>query len=85
VTYEAMCAGIEAVRPGATLGDIGHAIQHLRRVAPLLGGARLLRPRPRPVFHDAPNVLHYGAPGEGMKLREGMFFTIEPMINAGAL
>ncbi|MHA1564645.1 MAG: M24 family metallopeptidase, partial [Alphaproteobacteria bacterium] len=70
-------------RPGATLGDIGHAIQTLAEaqrfsVVRDFCGHGLGR-----VFHDAPSILHYGAPHTGTKLREGMFFTIEPMINAG--
>jgi len=82
-TFEAMWAGIRAVRPGATLGDIGHAIQSYaeeRRYAVVRDfcGHGLGR-----VFHDAPNVMHFGEPGEGEVLREGMFFTIEPMINTG--
>ncbi len=83
VTFEAMWRGIEAVRPGATLGDIGHAIQshaesHRFSVVRDFCGHGLGR-----VFHDAPNVMHYGEPRDGVVLREGMFFTIEPMINAG--
>ncbi len=82
-TYEAMMLGIETVRPGATLGDIGHAIQTYAEgkrfsVVRDFCGHGLGR-----VFHDAPSILHYGKLGEGMPLREGMFFTIEPMINAG--
>ena len=61
VTREAMFRGIRAVKPGATLGDVGHAIQH-----------------------DDPQVLHYGQPGQGVVLKEGMTFTIEPMINEGS-
>jgi methionyl aminopeptidase len=83
VTFDAMWRGIEAVRPGATVGDIGHAIQTLAEaerysVVRDFCGHGLGR-----VFHDAPNIMHFGAPGEGPVLREGMFFTIEPMINAG--
>lgn len=82
-TYEAMMRGIEVVRPGATLGDIGHAIEsfaHKNRYSIVQDfcGHGIGR-----TFHAAPNVLHYGRPGEGMELREGMFFTVEPMINAG--
>ena len=82
-TYEAMMAGIAAVRPGATLGDIGAAIQRHAEaqrfsVVRDFCGHGLGR-----VFHDAPSVLHYGKAGTGLKLVEGMFFTIEPMINAG--
>ena len=83
ITYEAMMRGIEAVRPGATLGDIGAAIQSHAEgnrfsVVRDFCGHGLGR-----VFHTAPSVLHYGRPGTGVVLREGMFFTIEPMINAG--
>ena len=83
ITYEAMMRGIQAVRPGATLGDVGHAIQAYAEgercsVVRDFCGHGLGR-----VFHDAPNVLHYGKPGRGEVLREGMFFTIEPMINLG--
>jgi methionyl aminopeptidase len=83
VTYECMWRGIETVRPGATLGDIGYAIQtHAEQngysvVREFCGhgiGAR---------FHEEPQILHYGRPGTGMKLEPGMTFTIEPMINAG--
>jgi len=83
ITHEAMMRGIAAVRPGARLGDIGHAIQSYAEenrcsVVRDFCGHGIGR-----VFHDAPNVLHYGAPGTGPELAEGMFFTIEPMINAG--
>ncbi len=83
VTFEAMWAGIRAVRPGATLGDVGHAIQRIAEgnrfsVVRDFVGHGLGR-----VFHDAPEVKHYGNPGEGLRLQPGMLFTIEPMINAG--
>ena len=82
-SYEAMMRGIEVVRPGATLGDIGHAIQSYAEgerfsVVRDFCGHGLGR-----IFHAPPSVVHYGRPGEGLVLREGMFFTIEPMINAG--
>ena len=82
-TYRAMMRGIEAVRPGATLGDIGHAIQSFAEaerfsVVRDFCGHGLGR-----IFHTAPSILHYGQPGHGVVLQEGMFFTIEPMINAG--
>lgn len=85
VTYESMMAGIEAVKPGATLGDIGYAIQQVAHAAHFsvvedFCGHGLGR-----VFHTAPSVLHYGEPGTGIVLEPGMFFTIEPMINAGRL
>jgi len=83
VTFKALWKGIDVVKPGATLGDIGHAIQsyvekNRLSVVRDFCGHGLGR-----VFHDAPNVLHYGEAGTGMKLVPGMFFTIEPMVNAG--
>lgn len=83
VTYEAMMKGIEKVRPGATLGDIGHAIQVYAEAQRYSIVRDYCGHGIGKVFHTAPNVLHYGKPGKGMKLQEGMFFTIEPMINAG--
>ncbi len=83
VTHDALFKGIEAVRPGNTFGDIGHAIQayvegHRMSVVRDFCGHGLGR-----VFHAPPNVLHYGRPGTGAVLEEGMFFTIEPMVNLG--
>ena len=83
VTYEAMMRAIRMVKPGVTLGDIGHTIQSYAEAARFsvvrdFTGHGLGR-----VFHAAPTVLHYGTPGEGMALEEGMIFTIEPMINTG--
>jgi len=83
VTHECLMRGIAEVRPGARLGDIGHAIQSYAEaercsVVRDFCGHGLGR-----VFHDAPNVLHYGRQGDGAELRPGMFFTIEPMINLG--
>ncbi len=83
VTYEAMMRGIAAVKPGATTGDIGAAIQSYAEpqrcsVVRDFCGHGLGR-----LFHDEPNILHYGRRGEGIPLRPGMFFTIEPMINLG--
>ncbi|MBB2159652.1 type I methionyl aminopeptidase [Gluconacetobacter sacchari] len=82
-TYEALMLGIGQVRPGSTLGDIGHAIQtfaesHRFSVVRDFCGHGIGR-----TFHAAPNVLHYGRPAEGLVLRPGMFFTIEPMLNGG--
>jgi len=84
VTYEAMMLGIEQVKPGAKLGDIGHAIQqyaekHNYSVVRDYCGHGIGR-----VFHTEPSVLHYGKSGTGVVLEEGMFFTVEPMINAGS-
>ena len=83
VTQECLYKGIEMVKPGAQLGDIGYAIQkHAERqrfsVVREFCGHGIGK-----VFHDAPQVLHYGKKGTGMQLEEGMSFTIEPMINAG--
>ncbi|WP_156825269.1 type I methionyl aminopeptidase [Elioraea tepidiphila] len=83
VTYEAMMRGIAVIRPGATLGDLGHAIQSFVErqrfsVVREFCGHGLGRS-----FHEPPNVLHFGRPGEGVTLREGMLFTVEPMVNAG--
>ncbi|MBP6366577.1 MAG: type I methionyl aminopeptidase [Nitrosomonas sp.] len=83
VTYEAMWKGIDQIKPGKHLGDIGHAIQKLTEgvgysvVREFCGhgiGAK---------FHENPQVLHYGRPGTGLELKPGMIFTVEPMINAG--
>jgi len=83
VTHDALFKGIEAVKPGNTFGDIGAAIQkyvegHRMSVVRDFCGHGLGR-----VFHAPPNVLHYGRPGSGPVLEEGMFFTIEPMVNLG--
>jgi methionyl aminopeptidase len=83
VTYECLMRGIEQARPGNRLGDIGHAIQqhaerHRYGVVRDFVGHGVGR-----VYHDAPDVLHYGRPGTGPELKPGMIFTIEPMINAG--
>lgn len=83
VTFECMWLGIRAVRPGATLGDVGYAIQrhaeaHGFSVVREFVGHGVGRD-----FHEPPEVRHYGRPGEGLVLHPGMIFTIEPMINAG--
>jgi methionyl aminopeptidase len=83
VTYECMCLGIRMVKPGVQLGDIGHAIQrhaeaHNYSVVREYCGHGIGRE-----FHEDPQVLHYGRPGTGLVLDEGMTFTIEPMINVG--
>ena len=83
VTHDALMLGIEAVKPGNTFGDVGHAIQtyvesHRMSVVRDFCGHGLGR-----VFHAPPNVLHYGRPGTGAILEPGMFFTIEPMVNLG--
>ena len=83
VTYEAMMRGIEMVKPGNTTGDIGYAIQSYAEkknysVVRDFCGHGLGK-----VFHDQPSILHFGKPGEGEVLSQGMFFTVEPMINIG--
>lgn len=83
ITHEALMLGIAEVKPGNTFGDIGHAIQRFVEgqrcgVVRDFCGHGLGR-----VFHDAPNVLHFGRPGAEAELRPGMFFTIEPMVNLG--
>lgn len=83
VTYEATMRGVRAVKPGATLGDVGHAIQtfvegHRFSVVRDFCGHGIGRR-----FHEPPNILHFGRPGEGIVLQPGMFFTVEPMVNAG--
>ncbi|WP_269208093.1 type I methionyl aminopeptidase [Thioalkalivibrio sulfidiphilus] len=83
VAHKALWLGIEQVRPGARLGDIGHAIQsyveaqHCSVVREYCGHGI------GKVFHEDPQVLHYGEPGKGMELKPGMTFTIEPMVNVG--
>jgi methionyl aminopeptidase len=83
VTHEAMMRGIAVIRPGATAGDIGAAIQsyveaqHMSVVRDFCGHG-LGR-----LFHDEPNIVHVGRPGDGVVLKAGMFFTVEPMINLG--
>ena len=83
ITYQSMWLGIKEVKPGAHLGDIGHAIQTYAEsngysvVREFCGHGIGL------VFHEEPQVLHYGQIGSGVELRPGMIFTIEPMINAG--
>jgi len=83
VTYEAMWRGIREVRPGAHLGDIGHAVQRHAEsngfsIVREFCGHGIGRQ-----FHEEPQVLHYGRPGTGLKLQAGMIFTVEPMVNAG--
>ncbi len=82
-TFEAMMEGIRAVRPGATLGDVGHAVQRHAEAAGFSVVREYCGHGIGKVYHDAPQVLHYGKPGEGLRLEEGMTFTVEPMINAG--
>lgn len=82
-TYEAMMLGIGQVKPGATLGDIGHAIQQHAEAAGYSVVREYCGHGIGRIYHDEPQVLHYGHAGEGMRLEKGMTFTVEPMINAG--
>lgn len=83
ISYECMCLGIQIVKPGIRLGDIGHVIQQHAEA----NGCSVVREYCGHgigrVFHEEPQVLHYGTPGTGLILEPGMTFTIEPMINAG--
>ena len=83
VTYECLMRGIEAVRPGAKTGAIGAAIQTYAEKERCSVVRDFCGHGTGQVFHDAPNILHYGTPNEGVEMREGMIFTIEPMINLG--
>ena len=83
ITYESMWKGIKAVKPGNHLGDIGYAIQnhaekHGYTIVKEYCGHGIGK-----IYHDNPQILHYGTPGQGIEIKEGMTFTIEPMINAG--
>jgi len=82
-TYEAMVAGIHTVRPGATLGDIGYAIQKVAQREGYTIVREYCGHGIGKTYHEQPNVLHYGQPGQGLILRKGMVFTIKPMVNAG--
>ena len=81
--FEAMWEGIRCVRPGARLGDIGHAIQRSTESQSFTVVREYCGHGIGRIYHEDPKVLHYGKPGTGLELRAGMTFTIEPMINAG--
>ena len=83
VTHDALFKGIEAVKPGNTFGDIGHAIQSYVEAQRMSVVRDFCGHGLGQVFHAPPNVLHYGKAGSGPVLEEGMFFTIEPMVNLG--
>ncbi|WP_147197023.1 type I methionyl aminopeptidase [Pantoea sp. CCBC3-3-1] len=83
ITYQSMVAGIKTVRPGATLGDIGAAIQQVAENAGFSVVREYCGHGVGQEYHTTPQVLHYGQCGTGLVLEEGMIFTIEPMINAG--
>ena len=82
-TFDAMMAGLAVVRPGARLGDVGHAIQRLAEAAGFSVVREYCGHGIGRVYHEDPQVTHYGRPGTGLMLKKGMTFTIEPMINAG--
>lgn len=83
ITYEAMWRGIAQIKPEATLGDIGYAIQSFAEGAGFSVVREFCGHGVGKKFHEEPQILHYGKRGQGMKLKEGMIFTVEPMINAG--
>jgi methionyl aminopeptidase len=83
VTYEAMMLGIQTIKPGSTLGHLGHAIQKRAEKDRMSIVREFCGHGVGRVFHEPPNVLHYGKPGEGEVLKQGMIFTVEPMVNAG--
>lgn len=83
VTHESLMRGIAAVKPGARIGAIGAAIQAYVEAERCSAVRDFCGHGVGQVFHDTPNILHYGKPNEGVEIREGMIFTIEPMINLG--
>jgi methionyl aminopeptidase len=83
VTYESLMRGIAAVKPGVKTGAIGHAIQSYAEAERCSVVRDFCGHGVGRLFHDAPNILHYGSPNEGVELKPGMIFTIEPMINLG--
>jgi methionyl aminopeptidase len=83
VTHDAMLTGIEMVRPGVRLGDIGHAIQEYAEKSGFSIVREYCGHGIGRIYHEDPQVLHYGNPGTGLELKPGMTFTIEPMVNAG--
>jgi methionyl aminopeptidase len=83
VTYESMMRGIAAVKPGNTTGDIGFAIQEYAEAERCSVVRDFCGHGVGRLFHDAPNILHYGSAGDGVTLKAGMIFTVEPMINLG--
>jgi methionyl aminopeptidase len=83
ITYQCMCLGIKMIMPGVQLGDIGHAIQHHAEANNFSVVREYCGHGIGRVFHEEPQVLHYGQQGTGMLLEQGMTFTVEPMINLG--
>lgn len=83
VTHESLMRGLAAAKPGNTTGDIGHAIQAYVEAERCSVVRDFCGHGVGKLFHDMPNILHYGQPGEGIELKPGMIFTIEPMVNLG--
>ena len=83
VTYECLMRGVEAIRPGGRMGDIGHAIQTFAEAQRCSVVRDFCGHGVGRAFHEPPNVLHYGQKGEGQEIKPGMIFTVEPMINLG--
>jgi methionyl aminopeptidase len=83
VTYNCLMRGVAAVRPGGHLGDIGHAIQSYAEAERCSVVRDFCGHGVGRLFHEPPNILHYGQPGEGLEMKPGMIFTVEPMINLG--
>ena len=83
VTYDSLEAGLAVIKPGATFGDIGYAIQQVVEANRMSVVRDFCGHGIGRIFHDSPNVLHYGRRGEGAVLKTGMFFTVEPMVNLG--
>jgi methionyl aminopeptidase len=83
VCHDSMWAGINQIKPGATLGDIGHAVQVRAESERFTIVREYCGHGIGRIFHEDPQVLHYGTPGTGLELKPGMTFTVEPMINAG--
>jgi methionyl aminopeptidase len=84
ITQQCMYAGIEEVKPGATLGDVGHAIQVLAEKNYYSVVRDYCGHGIGTIYHEEPQVMHYGKKGSGLELKEGMCFTVEPMINLGS-
>lgn len=84
ISYDSMMKGIEQVKPGKTIGDIGHAIQSYVEAQGYSTVRDYCGHGIGKVFHAPPNIMHFGSPNTGVVLEEGMFFTVEPMINAGS-
>jgi methionyl aminopeptidase len=83
VTYDAMMRGIATIKPGSTLGDLGYAIQSFVEANRFSVVRDFCGHGTGKIFHESPSVVHYGRPGQGLVLRSGMIFTVEPMVNVG--